>query len=119
MRTLSRRLFLSLLTASVAACASSRAAVDEEPTPATYVRVSNQAFLDHTVYVVRGSQRIRLGQVSGNQTARFRIPDYVVVGSSSLRFLVDPIGSQRVSQSFDIMVSPGDEVRLTIPPNAG
>jgi hypothetical protein len=120
MRTLSRRLALPLmLAASVAACSRSRAAVDEEARPATYVRVTNQAFLDMNVYVLRGGQRLRLGTVGANQTMRLRIPDNVVFGSTSLRFLADPIGSQRVSQSFDILVSPGDEVVMTIPPTAG
>jgi hypothetical protein len=106
-----------MLVATVAACASRGAPADAgEP---TYVRVSNQAFLDMNVYVLRGSQRLRLGTVGANQTARLRLPDNLVFGATSLRFLADPIGSQRVSQSFDILVSPGDEVVLTIPPTAG
>ena len=119
MRSLSRRLFLPLvLVATVAACAGrSREPVDAAA-PA-YVRVSNQAFLDMNVYVLRGSQRLRLGTVGANQTVRFKLPDNLVFGATSLRFLADPIGSSRVSQSFDILVSPGDEVIMTIPPRAG
>ena len=124
MRSLSRRLFLPLmLVAAAAACSRSRGAAEVEgegeSRPQTYVRVTNQAFLDMNVYVVRGGQRIRLGTVGANQTVRFRIPDNVVFGATQLRFLTDPIGSQRVSQSFDILVSPGDEVVMTIPPTAG
>jgi hypothetical protein len=119
MRTLSRRLFLPLLmVATLAACAGrSRAPVDESA--ATYVRVTNQAFLDMNVYVLSGGQRIRLGSVSSNQTVRLRLPARLIFGATSLRFLADPVGSSRVSQSFDIVVSPGDEVVMTIPPTAG
>jgi hypothetical protein len=90
-----------------------------DPRAPTYLRITNQTFLDMNVYVLRGGQRVRLGTVGAIQTARLRIPDNVVGGGSPLRFLADPIGSSRVSQSFDIVVTPGDEVVLTIPPTAG
>lgn len=121
MRTALSRLMLPLvLAASVAACATSAPRTGEDATPPTYVRVTNQALLDMTVYVIRSSgQRQRLGTVPASRTERFRIPDNVVLGSISLRFLVDPIGSRRTSRSFEMPVSPGDEISLTIPPSAG
>ena len=118
MRALSRRLGLPfLLLAFVAACAprsrSNRPPLSVEP---TYVRISNQSWLDMNVYVLRSSQRIRLGTISANQTQRFQLPQNLIFGATPLRFLADPIGSSRTAQSFEIVVSPGDEVTLTIPP---
>jgi hypothetical protein len=68
------------------------------------------------VYVLRSSQRIRLGTVSANQTQRFTLPRNLIFGATPLSFMVDPIGSSRTAQSFEMVVSPGDEVTLTIPP---
>ncbi len=117
MRALSRRLVLPLmLLALVAACARSRTSRPASASPPTYVRITNQSWLDMNMYVLRSSQRIRLGTVGANQTQRFTLPANLVFGATPLRFLADPIGSSRTAQSFEIVVSPGDEVTLTIPP---
>ena len=87
-----------------------------EPTPVTRLRVENQAFLDMTIYVYRSSQRIRLGQATGNSVTRFVIPPNLIFGSTPLRFQADPIGGTRTPISQEITVSPGDEVYLMIPP---
>jgi hypothetical protein len=117
MRALSRRLALPfLLIALVAACSTRRSNRPPATVEPTYVRISNQSWLDMNVYVLRSSQRIRLGTISANQTQRFRLPQNLVFGATPLRFMADPIGSSRTAQSFEIVVSPGDEVSLTIPP---
>ena len=119
MPALSRRLALPLMLLALVAAAcgprsrSSRPPAAVEP---AYVRITNQSWLDMNVYVLRSSQRIRLGTVSANQTQRFRLPQNLVFGATPLRFLADPIGSSRTASSFEIVVSPGDEVTLTIPP---
>ena len=86
-----------------------------EPIPPTTLRVENQAFLDMTIYVYRSTQRIRLGTATGNSVTRLRIPANLIFGATSLRFQADPIGGNRTPVSEEITVSPGDEVRLTIP----
>lgn len=83
--------------------------------PQTTVRVENRAWLDMNVYVLRGTQRIRLGTVTGNTTRVLPIPSNLVFGASSLRFLVDPIGSGREPVSQEISVRAGDQVVLYIP----
>jgi hypothetical protein len=88
-----------------------------EPTPATVLRVENQAFLDMTIYVYRNSTRIRLGQARGNTVTKLTIPTSLMFGSTPLRFQADPIGGTRAPISQEILVSPGDEVTLTIPPS--
>lgn len=87
-----------------------------EPAEPAYLRVENRAFLDMTIYVFRSSQRMRLGQATGNSTTRFRIPDNLLFGATGLRFQADPIGGSRTPVSQEISVSPGDEVTLMIPP---
>jgi hypothetical protein len=108
---------LSCGIALSAACSRNTPADDvAEPVPPTYVKVENQAFLDMNIYVYRSSQRIRLGTVNGNSTARLLIPANLLFGSTPLRFQADPIGGNRQSISQEITVSPGDEVIMTIPP---
>jgi hypothetical protein len=86
---------------------------DERPTT---LRVRNQGFLDVNVYAVRGSQRVRLGTVTGNSTQVLRIPPFLLNGITPLRFIADPIGNQRTPTSDEIVVTPGDEVQRFIPP---
>ncbi len=54
--------------------------------------------------------------MSGNSTGVLRIPPSFVQPGVQLRFLADPIGGSRSPVSDQIVVSPGDEVQLTIPP---
>jgi lipoprotein NlpI len=97
------------------ACASSgtNAATKEEPT--TLV-IDNQSVLDHTVYVIRGSQRLRVGTATGLGKTHLTIPRGIVFGLTTLRFMADPIGSNRTPVSEEITVNQGDELTLRIPP---
>ena len=109
---------MALTLATLAAGCSRNKSSDEpvEPTPVTRLRVQNQAFLDMTIYIYRGPQRLRLGTANGNSTTRFTIPPTLIFGATALRFQADPIGSNRASISEEITVQPGDEVTLLIPP---
>jgi hypothetical protein len=106
-----------------AACAgtsSAGAGGTATPRPVTTLNVQNQGSLDMNVYVVRGpvGQRIRLGTATGNSTTKLKIPSDMLLGTStSLRFIADPIGGTRRSISSEILVNPGDEVTLQIPPS--
>jgi multidrug efflux pump subunit AcrA (membrane-fusion protein) len=105
-----------LLALSVAACGGRRARGPAPPDPPrTTVRVQNQNFLDMNVYVLNGSQRVRLGTVSGVSTRVFTIPSNLVFGMASLRFMADPVGSSQAPISQEISVRAGDQVQLTIP----
>jgi hypothetical protein len=113
MKTLRKALFLAACLV-VPACASTGANASREE--AATVVVDNRALLDHTIYVLRGSQRIRLGVATGLQKTRLTIPNSIVLGATSLRFMADPIGSSRNPISEEINITPGDEIGLTIPP---
>jgi hypothetical protein len=107
---------LLALWLAFAGCARGASQADAPAPERTDLVVQNQAFLDMTVYVLRGSERVRLGQATGNTTTRLRIPARMLAGPTPLRFLADPIGSNRTPTSSEILVSPGEEVVLTIPP---
>ncbi len=105
------------------ACAQSSS---QEATPAsgasaaasrTSLLVNNQRFYDMNIYVVQsGGSRVRLGTTTGNSSARFTIPSFVVGIGTTLRFIADPIGPSGTSRSEEISVQPGDAVQLTITP---
>lgn len=108
------------MIATVAACShnAKRAGDSDDLHPTTRVHVENRAFLDMNVYVITdGGGRTRLGTVTGNTDQDFVIPEYVVGPANSVRFLVEPIGSNRAPISNSLSVRPGETVTLTIPPN--
>jgi hypothetical protein len=115
------RALCALLLALVMAACTGNTARDRHtprPEPAT-VRVQNQAWTEMTVYVVASGQRVRLGNVNGNSNTVLRLPESVVGMGRSVTFMVDPLGSSRTSNSFEIHVQPGQQVTITIPPRAG
>jgi hypothetical protein len=112
-------LMLAAIVAAASACASAAGRAAAEKRPATTVEVDNQALADMNVYVLRGSQRIRLGLATGLSRSRFTIPRGIVFGATSLRFLADPVGGNATPVSEEITVTEGEEVVLRIPPGAG
>lgn len=118
MFTMLKRFTFVAACAIVAACASSgKGGQAGSGREATTVLVDNQALLDMNVYVIRGGQRVRLGTATGLSKTRFTIPQGIVFGLTSVRFLADPIGSTRTPVSDEISVSEGEEVTLRIPPS--
>ncbi len=107
-----------LLAACGGAARRGTPSMQGDPDTQTSVRVENQSWHDVTVYALRETQRVRLGQVSANGVATFRIPDSLVSGASSVRFVVDPLGTGRTASSYEINAGRGDQLRLTIPNNA-
>ena len=101
------------LSVALTGCASRRSAtVNTEEQ--TILVVRNDSYLDHNVYLLQGSQRIRMGTARGLSTSRFTIPRQYVFGVSVLQFLADPIGGNVTPVSERINVAPGDEVHLMI-----
>ena len=111
-----RVLLLAAVCAVVPACASSGTNAAASEREVTTVVVDNQALLDMTIYVLRGAQRIRIGVAPGLNKTRLTIPSGIVSGATSIRFLADPIGSNRTPISEEVTVGEGDEIGLRIPP---
>jgi len=86
------------------------------PSSATFVEVRNDAFLNMNIYLVRGSARYKLGDVSGNSTRMFEVPRNFVNPGLPVRFQADPIGSNRAAFSQEITLYPGDRLTIRIPP---
>lgn len=115
MRSLRRFLVLLLPVLLLAACGGSRGRASAEPGERTTVQVENRSWSAVNVYAVRGSQRIRLGTVQAVTTQVLTIPRTVVAGVTSIRFLIDPIGSNRTPISQEVTVREGDRVVLYVP----
>jgi hypothetical protein len=110
---------LALLAVPIAGChhtPKNGAAARQQDEQIT-VRVENQNFADMTIYVIQSGQRVRLGLANGNSTARFKIPRSMIFGLSQLQFQAHPIGGRGDPISETITVSPGDTIRLVIPPH--
>ncbi|HEX8905420.1 MAG TPA: hypothetical protein VF771_11285 [Longimicrobiaceae bacterium] len=83
--------------------------------PRTSVIVRNTAFSAYTIYAVAGvGERRRLGVVQPASSATFVIPAGMIVGTTSLRFIADPIGSDAVSSTYTLPVHEGDTLELTV-----
>lgn len=104
------------LTLALAGCSQSEGDFTRPSQPRTTVEVENRSFNQVTIYVYRGSERARLGQVSGSSTQTFTIPERMLFGISTLRFVADPLAGSGSPTSHEVAVTPGDQLRLTIPP---
>ena len=97
----------------LAACGSARRSA---PVERTTVEVDNRGFEDMTVYVVDGSQRLRLGAAPGLRRTVLTIPAHAVGPARDLQFLADPLGSSRTAISQRLYVRQGERVQLVISP---
>ena len=83
----------------------------------TVLKVENRGFPDMNIWVVpQASGRVRLGTVTGNSTAYFTLPEYVIRGMRELSFQALPIATPRGPVTESIVVTPGDTLVLIIPP---
>src|SRR5688572_20590143 len=102
-----------LLLGACSGTRKARPAMEREP---TVLEVDNRGFVDMNVYIVNGSQRIRLGMAGGLTRTNLTIPPRYLSSGRDLAFLADPIGGRRTAVSQSIYVREGDHVTLTIPP---
>jgi hypothetical protein len=77
--------------------------------------VTNNNYLDVSVFVVRGGSRFRIGEVTGNSAGRLRIPSRLVV-AGMVQLLADPIGSDEYYVTDPIPVSGDESLQLTVAP---
>ena len=111
-----KRFSVGLLYVAVAlfaaACGSATQRIGErgpDPDREVSVTVQNENFYDATVYTCRGTQRNRLGVVTGNTTRDFTFRWI----TSDLRFLIDFTGGGRYL-STAMHVEPGDVLQFVI-----
>lgn len=111
-RLLALAIFTTIL--AIGACASAPRSEGRE-VERTVLTVRNDNYLDHTIYLINGSERVRIGIARGLATTRFTIPPHYVFGPTALQFLADPIGARISPVSERVNVSPGDEIEIIIP----
>lgn len=89
-------------------------AEEEESTAETVLTVENRHWSNVTVYVMRGSARVRMGTVTSMNTHRFVVPAVIVNNVVDIRLIADPVGAEPYT-SEPVTIGPGDhlEFRLT------
>jgi hypothetical protein len=76
-------------------------------------RITNNNFLDITVYAARAGSRQRLGTVTGQNTQVFQLPRQLI-DARGLRIFIDPIGSSQSYETELISLGPGQQLDLVV-----
>lgn len=81
---------------------------------AVMVQVQNNNWSDMVVYLVQGTQRVRLGMVTSMSTQSFPVARSAISSTGQVRLMADPIGSSRGYLSDPLNVRPGQRVALDV-----
>ncbi|MEJ2677889.1 MAG: hypothetical protein P8174_02310 [Gemmatimonadota bacterium] len=111
------------------ACATGGQAAPQEPSPNqapkasqtsktsqnanVAVSVTNNNLNDVDVYALEGGMYQRLAMVPSMDSVRVKLPEEAQM-TGGVRLLVDPIGDPYSFFTGEILVSPGDNIRLTV-----
>lgn len=76
-------------------------------------RITNNAWLDVTVYAYRSGTRQRLGTVTGQNTEVFELPRSFVEGRG-VSIFIDAIGSPQTYQTDVIPAGPGQQIDVVV-----
>lgn len=97
-----------------AACSRGKPGETADPRPDPIVlHVKNENFLDMNIAVVVSGVSRRLGQVSGNSAADFRI-DYLLTIGQSIAITGTPIGGVGIASSGPLNVGEGQMIEFQI-----
>ena len=86
---------------------------EEQPAQDVGLHVDNHNWSDIVVFAVRGTSRMRLGDVATGTHVDFVVPRNMVIGGS-LTVLLHPIGGPRDFSTGPILVAPGQDVDLRV-----
>ena len=115
MMSRARLVVASLVTVMAAgSCARARPGRVDAPREPAVVRVDNRAQQDVTVYLVRGTHRLRLGSVTGLSAHAFEIAPNEIDPSQEVYLIADPLAGPRRLASERIVLRPGSIVEWTI-----
>lgn len=105
----------ALLTAvAPGGCARLRPGILETPRAAAVLRVDNRAQQDVTIYLVRGTHRMRLGSVTGLSAGAFELTPDAIDSAEEVYLVADPLAGLRRLTSERIVLRPGAVVEWTI-----
>ena len=105
--------------AAVLACAGPPPPPATPPTPeaAGRLKVINRSAADMDIYLVRGSERFRLGLAPNGVTTMFELSPAQVAALGAVHFEALPLAGQgRPDRSEPVTVYPDDVITLDIPP---
>ncbi len=77
------------------------------------LHVANHNWADVVVFAVRGTTRVRLGDVNTGNEADFVLPKSFVLGGQ-VTVILHPIGGPRDFSTGPIMVSPGQQIDMRV-----
>jgi hypothetical protein len=80
------------------------------------VHVENERYADLVIFVLRPSQQMQLGTVSGESSATFALPRAFANPATPIRLAAAPIGGRALPISEEVEVAPGDKINLVIAP---
>lgn len=116
MRTLRTALLGLMLAAVGAGCRSKGSDTSVQPDPNTMVPVEVESHFmgDVVIYLVRGSDRQRIGMVTALSTAEFSIPWRRLTSSEGNRLLAYPIAGRAAYASDPLVLQPGQSIKWTL-----
>ncbi|HEU4642313.1 MAG TPA: hypothetical protein VFS44_07635 [Gemmatimonadaceae bacterium] len=123
MRSYRSILVLAAAAAGLAACATSPRAVTTQSASgevagnaeAVSLVVRNDNFADMDVYAIANGESRRVGMVTGNKTARFRL-DPSLYPSGQVSLVAKPVGGRGLASTGPVNVIRGQTVQFTIAP---
>lgn len=109
-----RAAMLGLLGVAMTAsgCKSLRRGGPATQQPDTVIEVENRSYPDVVLYAVTAGDPFRLGMVTGNGSAKFKLPSRFL-NAGQLQFLARPIAG-RAYLLPSVTASPGDIVEITL-----
>ncbi|HEX7049949.1 MAG TPA: hypothetical protein VF188_07015 [Longimicrobiales bacterium] len=108
----------ALLAATIlAGCAGTFGSAPPATEREIRIRVTNNNWTDATVYLVRNGARTRLGTVTSMNRVLLSVPPAIFSGGSSIRLLIDLIGSSASFLTESILVAPGQVIDFTVENN--
>ncbi|HZF68390.1 MAG TPA: hypothetical protein VEZ47_10160 [Gemmatirosa sp.] len=78
------------------------------------VRVKNDSYLDQVLWMYVGTERQRIGTVTGNGSTTIVLPGTRVIPGQQVRIVGDPIGSNQLSSTGPLIISPGATIEFRI-----
>ena len=116
MRTVRAAVAGLMLAAIAGGCRSKGPDASVQPDPDTPVPIEIESHFmgDVVIYLVRGSERQRLGMVTALSTAEFTVPWRRLMRSSNNRLLAYPIAGASAYASDPLLLKPGQGIKWTL-----
>ena len=117
--TVLRTMLLVMVIAVATSCSAQRGAQQQEafapiPEQPVTLTVNNHNWLDVVIYVISGTERIRVIQVTAAGAGEVVVPPRALQHNGEIRLLVHAVGNPATFTSESIVAKPGSTVEWTI-----